>query len=186
MVRLTPVKQYEMNGKFVRYYISISEASRQTNISTSSIFATCGGLINYSSGGYRWTYAEKSRTMKSVAKQKCTPVNQIDIHGNILRTFSSISKAAKTLGLQRSSICNVCKGNFESTQGCFFKYIYDEDKSRTHRINKEVNQLTLKGEFINRFDSVAEASKTLYIKRAGISRSCRLLCPYRNFRFEYR
>jgi len=51
-----PVRQYTMNGEFVREYPSIKEAERKTGINNSAISKTCRGKYKYT-GGYKWRYA---------------------------------------------------------------------------------------------------------------------------------
>ena len=48
-----PVKQYDMNGEFIKEWYSMSEAARSLNISVSNICNCCKGLIK-SVGGYKW------------------------------------------------------------------------------------------------------------------------------------
>nr|QBK93744.1 MAG: NUMOD1 domain protein [Pithovirus LCPAC406] len=186
MVISVPVKQFAIDGQFIKYYTSMSEAYKNTGVRVTSIVGACIGNIIYSTGGFRWSYADKNRIMKVTVRQKCTPVNQLDIHGNTIRTFSSIIEAATELSIGRRVISDVCKGKRKSVKGCYFKYVYAEDIDRKHVTPKQLNQLSLKGEFINRFNSVTEAAKILSIKKGNISRSCRLLCPCSGFRFEYR
>nr|QBK92643.1 MAG: hypothetical protein LCPAC401_02810 [Pithovirus LCPAC401] len=186
MPGLTPVKQYTMEGKFIKRYTSMKEAHEKTNVKVPSIAAACTGKIQYSAGGFRWSYADKSRIVKVTAMQRCTPINQLDTRGNIIRTFSSIAEAATELSLHRVSIYNVCKGKLKSTKGYYFEYVYIEDTNRRHKNIKPLNRLSLEGKFINRFDSATEAAKILSIGKGSISRSCRLLCACKGFRFEYR
>lgn len=50
------VQQLDMNGNFIKEYNSLSEASRQNNITTSCICECCQGKRK-STKGYRWKYA---------------------------------------------------------------------------------------------------------------------------------
>ena len=49
------VKQLDMNGNFIREFVSISEAARQTNLTASCICECCQGKRK-STKGYRWKY----------------------------------------------------------------------------------------------------------------------------------
>lgn len=51
-----PVKQYTLDGKFIKRYKSILGASKQTNIDKSSIRKVCLNLYK-SAGGYKWKFA---------------------------------------------------------------------------------------------------------------------------------
>lgn len=49
------VKQYDLNGNFIKQYESISEAGRETNISIGNICTVLKNKRN-KAGGYKWTY----------------------------------------------------------------------------------------------------------------------------------
>lgn len=51
------VIQYNLNHELIQEYISISEASRQTNIPTGNISKNCKGGLK-TAGGYIWEYKE--------------------------------------------------------------------------------------------------------------------------------
>ena len=50
-----PVNQYDMNGIFIKEWISQSEASRQLNISQGNIWTAIHG-IRPNAGGFKWRY----------------------------------------------------------------------------------------------------------------------------------
>lgn len=50
------VKQYSMNGEFIKEYPSIKDAERHTGIDNSAIAKVCKGKYK-SSGGFKWQYA---------------------------------------------------------------------------------------------------------------------------------
>jgi hypothetical protein len=52
-----PVVQLSLNGKLLRKWISINEASRETGIFHTSIGMTCKGKLQ-KSGGFKWMYEE--------------------------------------------------------------------------------------------------------------------------------
>ena len=52
------VKQYTMEGKYIRDYYSAAEASRETGIPYASIYQNCAGRLKHA-GGYRWKHCRK-------------------------------------------------------------------------------------------------------------------------------
>lgn len=52
-----PVLQYTLDGRFIAEYPSVSEASRQTGISTTNICKCCKGK-HKTAGGYIWRYVD--------------------------------------------------------------------------------------------------------------------------------
>lgn len=49
------LKQIDMNGNFIKEFVSISEAARQTSLTASCICECCQGKRK-STKGYRWKY----------------------------------------------------------------------------------------------------------------------------------
>jgi hypothetical protein len=47
------VKQYDLDGNFIKEYYSISEAAREVNIFRTVISKACT-IPHYTAGGYRW------------------------------------------------------------------------------------------------------------------------------------
>ena len=53
--RVCPVKQRDMNGKFIADFVSMSEASRSTGICARKICNNCKGRIS-NTGSHKWEY----------------------------------------------------------------------------------------------------------------------------------
>ena len=62
-------------------------------------------------------------TLMQIAKRK--PVIQMDILGNSIKEFDSITQASNTLGIGKSNISYCCKGKQKTTHGFTFKYKYN-------------------------------------------------------------
>lgn len=99
------------------------------------------------------------------------------IDGIIINKFESISEALSYLkqDIKNGSITMVCKGKLKSTFGyywCYEKdyknYKFQKFKLSTQRI---INQYDKKGNLINIFDSIYEASKKTGLNRNSISHS---------------
>lgn len=59
-------------------------------------------------------------------KAKMKPVVQLSMDGEPVRTWQSMSEAARTLGIDVSNICNCCKGIIKSTGGYKWKKLNSE------------------------------------------------------------
>lgn len=103
------------------------------------------------------------------------PILQIDINnGKVLNEFESIKKALYHMkkDLENYNISKVCKGKLKSAFGYYWCY-----KENFHKFNFEYykrNQKTIyqydkSGNFINRYESIKEASKHTNIDRCHIS-----------------
>ena len=52
-----PIVQYDLNGVFIREWVSAKEAATKTNLKRSNICHCCKGRIHHT-GGYIWRYKE--------------------------------------------------------------------------------------------------------------------------------
>lgn len=119
---LSPVKQYDLDGKFIQRYDSIKEASKSTGIISSGINNCCLGL-SLSSGGFVWKYDDGNYNDIEVYKNPLhKEVNCFSLNGNFIRSYKSIAEAAQNLGINGSSISMCCKGKLKTTGKLIFKY----------------------------------------------------------------
>lgn len=100
-------------------------------------------------------------------------VYQYDLDGNLVAEYDSLESAASAVNADKKSISNTCLGNNKSCKGYFWNYqLYLNYKLQDDR-KKEVFQYSLPGEFIAKYNSVAEASEKSGLSKSCISRVCR-------------
>lgn len=127
------IHQYSLDGKYIKTYKSIAEAVNKLQLLYSSrgdISQCCKGNINYVHG-YIWRYASDCDTSDikpvNISKNKKIAVEKIDINtGKILQTFSSLTEAAISMGLNVkniTSISNCCKGRISNAYGYIWKFV---------------------------------------------------------------
>lgn len=63
------VNQYEINGKFIKTWDSVSDIHRQYNYTTTNICACCKNKRK-TAYGYKWKYAEEAENVKSRSRGK--------------------------------------------------------------------------------------------------------------------
>ena len=99
------------------------------------------------------------------------PVEQVDLQtGEVINTFQSQTKAARTLGIKQSRIAEVLGGKIYSCGGYFWRRAGDKAMPSQHKMVEQVDRRT--GEVINTFLSASEAVRTLNttaINSSGIS-----------------
>lgn len=125
-----PVLQIDDNGNVVKRYESLSQASRENNVTKQAIRAVCTGLCN-TACGFRWAYedegmqdaAAKVVAQRSNRKTIGLPVIQLDLDGNELARFDITVDASKKTGLTRSGISECCRGKRHTSQGYVWKYL---------------------------------------------------------------
>ncbi len=116
--RSQPVHQFTREGKFIKSYRTITEASKETGISQPCISCAIRGRSLYS-GGYFWS---KEKVFKKPYNKQCKPVNQLSpTTGEILQTFPNVEEAQKALGM-KGHIGDVCNG--QRNLACGFKWEY--------------------------------------------------------------
>lgn len=116
-----PVRQYDNSGAFVKEYISISEASRQTGINLSKICNVCCGKRNLA-GGFGWRYAsENLDTIPAIAK-KNKSVAQFLTDGTFVSSYESLHDAERETGILRQCITSAIKRG-GLTGGFAWKYL---------------------------------------------------------------
>lgn len=110
------VHQFDIDGNYIASYVSIQEASRQTNISAACICKNIkenkkpSGATQYiwrdDNGVY---YKDEKYHLKDKNELIHYEVYQFDLEGNYLSRYVSITHAAKATGLSTESISNHLK-----------------------------------------------------------------------------
>lgn len=84
----------------------------------------------YRSGNIRHSFAmggrERNKKMLLLANSK--KVVQFDKEGNAIKTWDSMSQAARDLNLHVENICHCCKGKIKETGGFLWLYLSDYQK----------------------------------------------------------
>lgn len=182
------VKQYDMKGNYIKTFDDISAAAIEVKISNKCISRACKGISDYSAG-FKWKYVTNeeidieasTKTLKLSTNDK-RKVNQYNLDGSYIKTFNSISDAAKIENLKTYQISNMCNQKSNNTGKFIWKFSdsctnhidninIEENKRQSHR-TKQVDQFDLDGTFIKRFQSLGEAAFELKILASGISSAC--------------
>ena len=116
------VNQYDLEGNYIKTFNSILEASNEIGVLGEVISRCCKRRKqSKSAGGFQWRYVDDCDDIgKIIYEEKCgipKKVNQYNKNMELIKTWNSISEAAKELGLNTSNIINVCKGGKQKTSG---------------------------------------------------------------------
>lgn len=168
------VYQYDLNGKYIREWESVSEAERYYN-------TTISVINKRSSAGYQWKY-EKFEQISPILNANNTgeqkKVYQYDLDGNFICEYDSLSEAARLNGnpngFKHISLC--CNHKRRSAMGFRWSFTfvdklpYDDKikKCIKHKIAK-INPIT--NEIIELFDSPSEAAQTVKDKSKSKSQN---------------
>jgi len=97
-----------------------------------------------------------------------------DRDGKLIQKFECLEDAAKTVNVAKQSISGACLGVNKLYKGFYWSYTFQEPfvPGRDKRL-KTVCQFTVDGIFIQKFKSVAEASRITNLSKTCIARVCR-------------
>jgi hypothetical protein len=117
--------QYDIDGNYINHFISQEEASQKTGASKGTISFVINGRQK-TSGGYVWRYFDADKIPEKIEKTEITTpeakeVIQLDLDGNIIKTFPSITIASKICGICTKNIRNVINGKQKTAGGYKWK-----------------------------------------------------------------
>lgn len=112
-LRSKTIYQYDLDGKFVNHFPSISEASRKTGINSSKIGYACKkrGIA----GDYIWSFRNKPSDIKVIIshiknrRSGSKRVTQFSKEGVYVREYKSAKEAERITGIKSQAISACCK-----------------------------------------------------------------------------
>lgn len=120
-----PCYQYDLNGKFIKEYSSISEAARAMNGQHTNILSVLQNKT-YTAYGFRWSLKKTEKL--EFLKTNYTGVNKIifqyDLQGNFIQSYESSKAAARALGKSQGNISSAATGKRKSAYGFLWSYDY--------------------------------------------------------------
>ena len=208
-----PVLQYSLKCKLIKEYDSISDASMKTGIPSSQISACCSSNSQViCTGGFIWRKADNPLTTEEIdlyTKKYKNGVSQIgrkvsmySLDKEYIRSFNSLSEAAKETQTNMGSISSVCLNKNKTAGGYIWRffeedistYLYDpynkkkpckrniknkESNNKPIKYDIQVEQRDIKtGELINIFDNYIIASRNTGIQKANILHCCLNISNY--------
>lgn len=119
---------------------------------------------------YNCNYGTSKSRM--IDKMRKYAVYQCTLEGRVIALFASINEAARFMGVNSSLISRACRGQSESVKGFRWSFVdrtlkeYAKRQRELRRSKfikiKAVEQYSLDGVFISRYDSCAEATRVIY------------------------
>lgn len=177
------VTKYNIHGKKIETYQSVADAAEKTGISASHISSRARGT-EFSAGGFIWRFGDagevdmnpvletithRKKANKEVFGKKVT---QYEMSGKRVANFSTISDAAKAIGVSNSDISLAINGKGKSAGGFFWKegqgpsfidlsrYEYGE-ALRTKNRQRAICQYSKEGMFLRKFESIRKAAEAI-------------------------
>lgn len=127
--------QYDLNGFYIKTWVSITEAANHYNLSGPAALAYACKRPENTIAGFRWSYEKIDRIIVDLnaivqRKKNCAlatrkAVLMMDHHTNeILREFSSTLEAQHELGIANGSISSVCLNKPSCKTAGGYKWAY--------------------------------------------------------------
>lgn len=170
----TNVAQYSLDGNLLGCYYSIKEASRITGVCANSIQGCVSGRY-YTGGKFFWiaTDAPEEKITPVFSKRYRGKISQYDLSGNLISVFDSGREAAIATGFNHENICSCCRGLLKSYKGFVWKYNGEKaDYNFANKRRRAIVQLSLSGDIIRSFVSIASAAKELGLKDSASIKNC--------------
>lgn len=118
--------QYDLEGKLVKEWKSLSEIERQTGHSFKAISRCCLGQIK-TAFGFCWSYLPPNEfkvPMRKKIMTKFKKIQQLDLQGNIIKEWNSLKDIVAELGYSKSGISVCARGKGQKNyKGYQWKYI---------------------------------------------------------------
>lgn len=127
------IHMYELSGKYIKTFKTISDACRELNLdyklSGSTISKCCQGKTQYAYN-YIWKFASEHNDTKDVSSveiynNKPISIDKFDLNDNFVATFKNLGDAAQSVGKTNKNtklISMCCKNQLDSAYGYKWKF----------------------------------------------------------------
>lgn len=206
------VNQYDLNGHFIKTWNRIIDVQICGIANKEKVYKTCKGERK-SAGGFMWRYYNgNTNNIEPYKKKRLTgednpmygkygiknpgskPINQYDLDGNFIKTWSNAREASRETGISFKEISAVCNGQCKSAMGFQWRFYngntdnigkleWNFKKGKEHCLygktgefalhSKPVIQYTKDMVFVGRYVSLKDAEEKTGIKFKNISQVLR-------------
>ena len=176
-----PVKKYDLDGNFIKYYESAAEAGKDNNCDRSRITHCCKLRTSYK--GFMYRYADDVIDGKYIRKNRKS-ILQYDLDGNFIQEFESCSEAARVVNGKTSTIS---KATYKTVKHYAYGFLWFDAavpkneleilvpqivKLPMQQPQKTVYQYDMNYNLINEFPSITNASKKTNVNHSAIYDNC--------------
>lgn len=172
------IKFYDASNKKFGYNI-FPEGNSPRGRTMSEEFKKKIKIINSGSNNGMYGQTHTDEVKEIISKANSIPIVQLDIEGQFVREWRSVTEAAEYYGVARAPITSVVRK--KTTTSCGFIWVYkkeyEENKfnlfehlKRKKDLRRGVVQFTMDGKYISEFDSITKAQ--LFTKTRNIVSAC--------------
>lgn len=121
--RKTKIKQYDLNGKFIKLYNSLEEAAKDNNTVYQAISAVLLKKRRQHKG-FIYRYEDEETPNPVIIKQTHgRKTAQYDLNGNLIKIYDSANQAGIAVNGNGRNIRSVCAGQRTTAYGFKWKYL---------------------------------------------------------------
>ncbi len=174
------VLQFDLHGRFIAEYSSVSEAGRAVGIDGSNI-GTVLKKKRKSTGGFQWRYRDEAgfrggivpiEPLKKINGHQVPTILQFDLKGRYIWKFKDAIAAAKAVGANRDAVLNVARGITKQCGGFLWRFEADpffKDGIRDippplkkgRPVSRGVLKFSRLGRLVETFPTVSEAGRDM-------------------------
>ena len=178
---IRPIKKYDLDGNFIKYYESASEAAKDIGCDRSRITHCCKSRLTYK--GFMYRYADDAVDGKYIDKRK-VPILQYDTEGNFIQKYDSCADAARNINGCKSTIHKAAKASVKHYAYGYLWFDANISKEEIDLLVKEAVALTMQQSqrtvyqydldynLINEFPSITNAAANTECSHDSIYRNC--------------
>lgn len=127
--RAQSVKQFDLDGNFIKEFDTITQASRETGVGLARISDVARGNRK-TAGGFVWVFSndkkiihEKKPIYHAENDKNLKPILKYDLNGTFIAEYRGIAEATRANGFKhRTNIISNLKGRTKSAYGFIWKY----------------------------------------------------------------
>lgn len=185
------VLQYDLNGKFVKEWDSLEDASVEYDIAKANISKSCNEPISICRG-FLWrykqgdvipenikSYKEMMLELDNIRSAQFKPVYQYDLNGYYITSYEDFHEAEEVTGIKSYGINICCRGDLISYMGYRWSFekhdkiqsveeLYNYDDKCKPIIQYDKNMI-----FIKIWKSISDVSRELDINKHSIIKCCK-------------
>lgn len=119
------VYQFNSKGELIKKWNGVRDIERELKFLSSTISKACAiNTNNNSAYGFYWSYNENLNNFSGIGQENNKlQIQQFSLEDKLIKTWSSISTAAKETNSSKSSIIRCCKNKQKTCNNFIWKYL---------------------------------------------------------------
>ncbi len=172
-LRLSEVRQYDLNGQLLNTFKNTLDAARKTDINRALINSACNGTQK-TAHGFIWAFKNQPVVLETHVRNKDKTIYQFSLKGELIKIWSNINQIIIENNYSKeaySIIYRVCRKKIKHYK--YFIWSWDTNVTPIITKIKPILQLTLDGQLIKSWNTLIDIKKSLKYPPVDIRKCCR-------------